>query len=237
MADKMERFTQRARRVLSLAHEEAQRLHHNYMGDEHLLLGMMREEAGMAGRILRNLGLDLAEAKEMVERLTGIGRNPSSRIELAPRTEQVLQMGIEEARRMGHHFISTHHLLLGMVRQGEGVGMDVLRRLGITPEQIRRETRRVLQETRPRRTRRSCLLGASRTRSYANHLSNTLEEALSDQAAVILVEIRGVIENLERFQAILKKRSEYEKLPEDARDSLEEAVSRLHELRRSKRSG
>ena len=66
---------------------------------------------------------------------------------LAPGTEQVLQMGIEEARRMGHHYIGTEHLLLGMVRQGEGVGMDVLRRLGITPEQIRRQTRRALQET------------------------------------------------------------------------------------------
>ena len=155
MADKMERFTQRARRVLSLAHEEAERLHHNYIGTEHLLLGLIREEGGIAGRVLRDLGLDPARVKEMVERLTGVGRNPSSRIELAPGTEQVLQMGIEEARRMGHHYIGTEHLLLGMVRQGEGVGMDVLRRLGITPEQIRRQTRRALQETPTRQTGRS----------------------------------------------------------------------------------
>lgn len=152
MADKMERFTQRARRVLSLAHEEAERLHHNYIGTEHLLMGLMREEGGVAGRVLRELGLETDRVKEMVERLTGVGRHTSGRIELAPATEQVLQVAIEEARRMGHHYIGTEHLLLAMVRQGEGVGIEVLRRLGITPEQIRRQTRRILQESSSRRS-------------------------------------------------------------------------------------
>lgn len=144
MADKMERFTQRARRVLSLAHEEAERMHHNYIGTEHLLLGLIREEGGVAGRVLRELGLEPPRVKEMVERLTGIGRHTGGRIGLAPGTEQVLQLAVEEARKMGHHYIGTEHLLLGMVRQGEGVGLDVLRRLGVTPEQIRRQTRRIL---------------------------------------------------------------------------------------------
>ncbi|MCH7587640.1 MAG: ATP-dependent Clp protease ATP-binding subunit [Chloroflexi bacterium] len=152
MADKMERFTQRARRVLSLAHEEAERMHHNYIGTEHLLLGLIREEGGVAGRVLRELGLEPPRLKEMVERLTGIGRHSAGRIELAPGTEAVLQLAVEEARRMGHHYIGTEHLLLGLVRQGEGVGLDVLRRLGITPEQIRRQTRRILQESPIRRS-------------------------------------------------------------------------------------
>lgn len=152
MADKMERFTQRARRVLSLAHEEAERMHHNYIGTEHLLLGLIREEGGVAGRVLRELGLEPPRVKEMVERLTGIGRHTGGRIGLAPGTEQVLQLAVEEARKMGHHYIGTEHLLLGMVRQGEGVGLDVLRRLGVTPEQIRRQTRRILQETPTRRS-------------------------------------------------------------------------------------
>ncbi len=151
MSDKLERFTQRARRVLSLAHEEAERMHHNYIGTEHLLLGLIREEGGVAGRVLRELGLEPARVKEMVERLTGIGRHTGGRIELAPGTEQVLQLAIEEARRMGHHYIGTEHLLLGLVRQPEGVGVDVLRRLGVTPEQVRRQTRRVLQESPSRR--------------------------------------------------------------------------------------
>jgi len=151
VADKMERFTQRARRVLSLAHEEAERLHHNYIGTEHLLLGLIREEGGVAGRVLRELGLESARVKEMVERLSGQGRYAGGRIELAPGTEQVIQFAIEEARRMGHHYIGTEHLLLGLVRQGEGVAIEVLRRLGVTPEQVRRQTRRILQESPARR--------------------------------------------------------------------------------------
>jgi ATP-dependent Clp protease ATP-binding subunit ClpC len=201
----MERFTQRARRVLSLAHEEAERLHHNYIGTEHLLLGLIREEGGIAGRVLRDLGLDPARVKEMVERLTGVGRNPSSRIELAPGTEQVLQMGIEEARRMGHHYIGTEHLLLGMVRQGEGVGMDVLRRLGITPEQIRRQTRRALQETPTRHTGRS----SSRERKeqqvktpmvdqLAADLTGMAEESKLDPVIGRQMEIERVIQILAR---------------------------------------
>lgn len=205
MADKMERFTQRARRVLSLAHEEAERLHHNYIGTEHLLLGLIREEGGIAGRVLRDLGLDPARVKEMVERLTGVGRNPSSRIELAPGTEQVLQMGIEEARRMGHHYIGTEHLLLGMVRQGEGVGMDVLRRLGITPEQIRRQTRRALQETPTRRTGRSS--GRERKEQkvktplvdqLASDLTGLAEESKLDPVIGRQMEIERVIQILAR---------------------------------------
>jgi len=205
LADKMERFTQRARRVLSLAHEEAERLHHNYIGTEHLLLGLVREEGGIAGRVLRDLGLDPARVKEMVERLTGVGRNPSSRIELAPGTEQVLQMGIEEARRMGHHYIGTEHLLLGMVRQGEGVGMDVLRRLGITPEQIRRQTRRALQETPTRHTGRSS--GRERKEQQvktpmidqlATDLTAMAEESKLDPVIGRQMEIERVIQILAR---------------------------------------
>lgn len=205
MADKMERFTQRARRVLSLAHEEAERLHHNYIGTEHLLMGLMREEGGVAGRVLRELGLETDRVKEMVERLTGVGRHTSGRIELAPATEQVLQVAIEEARRMGHHYIGTEHLLLAMVRQGEGVGIEVLRRLGITPEQIRRQTRRILQESSSRRS-------AQRERSkkteaepktplvdqLATNLTELAEESKLDPVIGREMEIERVIQILAR---------------------------------------
>lgn len=205
MADKMERFTQRARRVLSLAHEEAERLHHNYIGTEHLLMGLMREEGGVAGRVLRELGLETNRVKEMVERLTGVGRHTSGKIELAPATEQVLQVAIEEARRMGHHYIGTEHLLLGMVRQGDGVGIEVLRRLGITPEQIRRQTRRILQESSSRRS-------AQRERSkktetepktplvdqLATNLTELAEESKLDPVIGRDMEIERVIQILAR---------------------------------------
>jgi ATP-dependent Clp protease ATP-binding subunit ClpC len=146
--NKMERFTQRARRVLSLAQEEAERLQHNYIGTEHLLLGLMREEGGVAGRVLRDLGLEQRRVEELVERLTrATTRTPNAQLDLSPGTKRVLELAVDEARRMGHHYIGTEHLLLGLVRQSEGVAIDVLKRLGVSPEEVRRQTRRVLQES------------------------------------------------------------------------------------------
>ncbi len=143
----MERFTQRARRVLSLAHQEAERMRHNYIGTEHLLLGLIEEDGGVAGRVLRELGLEPARVQEIVERLTGMGQYRGDKLDLSPGTQQVLEYAVDEARRMGHHYIGTEHLLLGLIRHNEGIAMDVLRKVGITAEQIRRQTHRVLQES------------------------------------------------------------------------------------------
>ena len=148
MPNKMERFTQRARRVLSLAQDEAERLQHHQIGTEHLLLGLMREEGGVAGRVLRDLGLDLRRVEELVTRLsTSEHRTSHSQLDLSPGTKKVLELAVDEARRMGHHYIGTEHLLLGLVRQQEGIALDVLRRLGVSPEEVRRQTRKVLQES------------------------------------------------------------------------------------------
>ena len=146
--NKMERFTQRARRVLSLAQEEAERLQHSQIGTEHLLLGLMREEGGVAGRVLRDLGLDSRRVEELVMRLTDSNTAiPSGGLDLSVGTKKVLELAVDEARRMGHHYIGTEHLLLGLVRQQEGVAVEVLKRLSISPEEVRRQTRRVLQES------------------------------------------------------------------------------------------
>ncbi len=142
----MERFTQRARRVLSLAHQAAERMQQSTIGTEHLLLGLVEEDGGVAGRVLRDLGLEPDRIQEMVDKLSGMGSYRGGKIDLAPGTQEVLEFAIDEARRMGHHYIGTEHLLLGLVRLQEGAAVDVLRKLGVTPEQIRRQTRRVLQE-------------------------------------------------------------------------------------------
>ncbi len=148
MPNKMERFTQRARRVLSLAQEEAERFRHSTIGTEHLLMGLMREEGGVAGRVLRDLGLEQRRIEELVERLTRAGsRNGDTQIDLSPGTKRVLELAVDEARRLGHHYIGTEHLLLGLVRQSDGVAIEVLKRLGVSPEEVRRQTRRVLQES------------------------------------------------------------------------------------------
>ena len=145
----MERFTQRAKRVLSLAHEEAERLRQGTIGTEHLLLGLMKEEGGVAGRVLRELGLEAERVEEVIIRLTGAGQDRSSRLELSPGTQKALELAVEEASKLGHHYIGTEHILLGLVALGEGVALDVLRKLGVTPEQVRRQTRRILQENLP----------------------------------------------------------------------------------------
>jgi ATP-dependent Clp protease ATP-binding subunit ClpC len=142
----MERFTQRARRVLSLAHQEAERMRQNSIGTEHLLIGLLQEEGGVAGRVLRDLGMELDRVREIIERLSGYGQSSGGKIDLSAGVQQVLEFAFDEARRMGHQYISTEHLLLGLVRSADGMAMDVLNRLGVTAEQIRRQVRRVLQE-------------------------------------------------------------------------------------------
>ena len=157
MAGKIDRFNQRARRVLQIANEEAERLSHNYIGTEHLLLGLVKEENGIAGRVLREMGAKPDRVAEMVERMTGTGRRSSSagKLELTPRTKQVLEFAVEEARKLSHNYIGTEHLLLGLIRHADGVAIDVLRQLGLTPDRIRRETLRAIQQEQPDTARAS----------------------------------------------------------------------------------
>jgi ATP-dependent Clp protease ATP-binding subunit ClpC len=203
----MERFTQRARRVLSLAHQEAERMRHNYIGTEHLLLGLIREDGGVAGRVLHELGLEPDRVQEMVERLTGSGTYRGGKLDLSPGTQQVLEYAVEEARRMGHHYIGTEHLLLGLVRYGEGVALDVLRKLGITPEQIRRQTRRVLQESSSQRVsateQKASKQEANKPKTplvdqLATDLTNLAEENKLDPVIGRQMEIERVIQILAR---------------------------------------
>ncbi len=137
--------------MLRIASEEAHRLAHNYIGTEHLLLGLVREESGIAGRVLRELGARPDRVTELVERMTGAGRRSASaeKPELTPRTKMVLEHAVEEARKLGSTYISTEHILLGLIRQNEGVAIDVLRQMGLTPERIRRETLRAIQQEHP----------------------------------------------------------------------------------------
>jgi ATP-dependent Clp protease ATP-binding subunit ClpC len=148
MSDKLDRFTKRARRVLTLAQEEALRLNHNYIGTEHLLLGLVREENGVAVKVLRELGVEPSQVIRAVERTVGRGeRTPFGKPTLAPRTKRVVELAIDEARLMGHHYIGTEHLLLGLVREGEGIAVNVLRGLGINLDRVRTQTARNILQT------------------------------------------------------------------------------------------
>ena len=204
----MERFTQRARRVLSLAHQEAERARNNNIGTEHLLLGLMDEEGGVAGRVLRELGMAPDRVREVIRRVSGPSSSfDANRVELSMETQQVLEHAVEEARRLGHHYIGTEHILLGLVRV-EGTAMEVLRRLGVTAEQIRRQTRRVLNESASPSSPTPAGTGTSRgaqpgqktplVDQLASDLTSKAEEKKLDPVIGRQMEIERVIQILAR---------------------------------------
>jgi ATP-dependent Clp protease ATP-binding subunit ClpC len=148
VADNLDRFTKRARRVLTKAGEEARRLNHRFIGTEHILLGLVAEEGGVAMRVLQSLDISAEQVRTAVERAVGRGTRPTfTQPTLTPRTKRVIELAVDEARQLGQHYIGTEHLLLGLVREGEGVAVDVLRQLGASPERVREQVHRLLQET------------------------------------------------------------------------------------------
>ena len=148
MASRFEKFSERARRVLSLAQEEAKRFNHNYIGTEHILLGLARETDGVAARVLNSLGVELSKIRSAVEFIIGRGERPSpGDIGLTPRAKKVIELAVDEARRLNHHYIGTEHLLTGIMREGEGVAAGVLESLGISLDKVRAETTRILNQS------------------------------------------------------------------------------------------
>ena len=147
MASRFEKFSERARRVLSLAQEEAQRFNHNYIGTEHILLGLVRENEGTAAKVLGGLGIELNKIRSAVEFIIGKGDTAASgEIGLTPRAKKVIELAVDEARRLNHHYIGTEHLLIGLMREGEGVAAGVLESLGVTLDKVRGETNSVLNK-------------------------------------------------------------------------------------------
>ena len=148
MGSRFEKFSERARRVLSLAQEEAQRFNHNYIGTEHILLGLVRETEGVAARVLSSLTVDLSKVRSAVEFIIGRGEKPpQGEIGLTPRAKKVVELAVDEARRMNHTYIGTEHLLIGLMREGEGVAAGVLESLGVTLDKVRAETQRILSHS------------------------------------------------------------------------------------------
>ena len=146
--DRFDKFTDRARKVLTLAQDEAQRFNHNYIGTEHLLLGLVREGEGVAARVLENMNVELPKVRTAVEFIIGRGDRPVvGEVGLTPRAKRVIELAIDEARRLGHNYIGTEHLLLGLVREGEGIAAGVLESLGVNLDKVRHEVIRVLSQS------------------------------------------------------------------------------------------
>jgi ATP-dependent Clp protease ATP-binding subunit ClpC len=141
-----DKFTERVRKVIYLAREEAARLQHDYIGTEHLLLGVIREGEGIAATVLNNLGLDLDRIRQEVENMVSAsgGTMTIGEIPFTPRAKRVLELAVEEARSLGHNYVGTEHLLLGLIREGEGVAAKVLLELGVDRKRVRDETLKLL---------------------------------------------------------------------------------------------
>jgi ATP-dependent Clp protease ATP-binding subunit ClpC len=149
------RFTERAQKVLSLAQEEAVRLGHNNIGTEHILLGLIREGEGIAAKALSGLGLGLEKIQEEVESLIGKGQEQPTNIAYTPRAKKVIELSMDEARKLGHTYVGTEHILLGLIREGEGVAARVLNNLGVSLNKARQQVLQLLGSNEPTSTSHS----------------------------------------------------------------------------------
>jgi len=201
MADKLDRFTKRARQALTLAQDEAQRLGHKFIGTEHLLLGFLREGQGIAAQVLTQMGVSLDQVRRMVQ--DTIGREEQGAIaalELAPRTKRVLELAFDEARRFDHHYVGTEHLLLGLLREGQGIAAGILETLGIDLEAVRQETIRRMQATPAQPTEGK----ESKQQSLVEQLGIDLTQAARDGE---LDPVIGRRKEIERVIQILSRRT------------------------------
>ena len=201
MASRFEKFSERARRILTLAQEEARHLNHNFIGTEHILLGLVREEEGVAAKVLINLGVSLSKVRSAVEFIIGRGeKSGSGEIGLTPRAKKVIELAIDEARHLGHNYIGTEHILLGLLREREGVAAGVLDSLGITLERARTEITRILSQGAPRSR-------LARTTSRTPTLDQLSIDLTAAARAGKLDPVIGRAKEIERVTQILSRRT------------------------------
>jgi hypothetical protein len=141
-----DRFTERARKVMGLARQEAQRFGHDYIGTEHILLGLVQEGSGVAAQVLKNLDVEMKKIRHEVEKIVKSGTNTVTmgQLPFTPRAKKVLELALEEAQQLGHNYIGTEHLLLGLIRENEGIAAQVLMNMNVKLEEVREEVLELL---------------------------------------------------------------------------------------------
>ena len=201
MASRFEKFSESARKVLSLAQEEAQQFNHNYIGTEHILLGLVREQECVAAKVLVNLGVQLNKVRSAVEFIIGRGeRAASGEIGLTPRAKKVIELSVDEARRLNHQYIGTEHLLIGLLREGDGVAAGVLESLGVNLEKARAETTRLLSQSQ---SQTQSSRGAARTPTLDQLGVDLTQKARNG----VLDPVIGRSKEIERVIQILSRRT------------------------------
>lgn len=197
------RFTERAQKVLALSQEEAVRLGHNNIGTEHILLGLIREGEGIAAKALQSLGLEVTKIQEEVEKLIGVGKQPMKSIHYTPRAKKVVELSQDEARKLGHSYVGTEHILLGLIREGEGVAARVLNNLGVSLNKARQQVLQLLgsNETQAGRQGRGPQQSNANTPtldSLARDLTQSARDGKIDPVIGRSKEIERVIQVLSR---------------------------------------
>ncbi|MBX6762479.1 MAG: ATP-dependent Clp protease ATP-binding subunit [Rubrobacteraceae bacterium] len=204
-----ERFTERARKVVVLAQEEARHFNHNYIGTEHLLLGLLREDEGVAARALTSLGVTLDDVREQVESIVGYGEEGTGgQAPFTPRSKKVLELALREALQLGHNYIGTEHILLGLVRESEGVAARVLSNLDVDPDKVRRKVVELLGGGRAQRGREAVGRGGAearrpKTRQLDQYGRNLTALAMEDKLDPVI----GRTQEIERIMQILVRRT------------------------------
>jgi ATP-dependent Clp protease ATP-binding subunit ClpC len=199
-----ERFTERAKKVLTLAQEEAERSHHSYIGTEHLLLGLLREGEGLAAKVLNNLGVEINKVRSTIESV--LGRNERIIIQqIIPtsRVKKVIEISFEEARRMGNNYVGTEHLLLGLLIEGEGIAAHVLEDLGANLEKVRSEIEKLLHESGLEEESKDAPKKASKTPLLDQFCRDLTELAQKNQLDPVI----GRAMEIERVVQILSRRT------------------------------
>ncbi|HET7700097.1 MAG TPA: ATP-dependent Clp protease ATP-binding subunit, partial [Candidatus Limnocylindria bacterium] len=208
MMGPFDRFNDRAKRVLALAQDEAIRFNHNYIGTEHLLLGLVREGEGVAARVLDSLGVELSKVRTAVEFIIGRGDSTTSpnEITLSPRTKKVIELAIDEARKLGHSHVGTEHLLLGLVREGEGIASGVLESLGVSLEKVRHQVIATLGQQHPA-TAETASAGGKASQSKTPTLDQLGVNLTAMAKAQQLDPVIGREKEIERVIQILSRRT------------------------------
>src|SRR2546421_7247534 len=203
-----DRFNDRAKRVLALAQDEAIRFNHNYIGTEHLLLGLVREGEGVAARVLDSLGVELSKVRTAVEFIIGRGDSTTSpsEITLSPRTKKVIELAIDEAAKLGHSPVGTEHLLRGLVREGEGIASGVLESLGVSLEKVRHQVIATLGQQHPA-TQETAGAGAKSGSSKTPTLDQLGVNLTAMSKAGQLDPVIGREKEIERVIQILSRRT------------------------------
>src|SRR3978361_1370999 len=200
-----ERFTDRARRVVVLAQEEARMLNHNYIGTEHILLGLIHEGGGVAANALQSLGISLEAVRQQGEEIIGQGQQaPSGHIPFTPRAKKVLELSLREALQLGHNYIGTEHILLGLIREGESVAAQVLVKLGADLNKVRQQVIQLLNGYQAKEPVGNAPEGTPSTSLVLDQFGRNLTQAAREGK---LDPVIGREKEIERLMQVLSRRT------------------------------